>query len=907
MKKHFTVVFFLIAGLKFSSAQTVTIPDANFVNALTLSPFSSCMSGNLLDTICVQSQIASGDTILYVASQSIINLDGIQYFNGLKVLNCANNFFLNNIPSFPSSLDSIDCHSGLLTTLPSLPTNLRSLHCEGNQLTTLPPLPGSLINLSFGYNSIPVMPILPDGIKYLYIQNNSISTIPSLPDSLEILDCSNNLLTSLPALPTNLSILVCYINQLTSLPTLPNNLTYLDCTQNEITSLPTLPNSINNLLCMHNLLTGLPALPTAMTWFDCSHNQINSLPSLPDVVGGINVSYNQLSSLPPITFSTQQFNCSHNNITSLITYPNLCSTIDCSYNLLTTIPAYTYPYIWMNCSHNLITTLPAFLDTMYIINCSNNLLTSLPELPLLMTRLNIDSNNISCLPELHAINDVFSFIGNPISCIPNFGNLLTTYPNIENLPLCYPGNPNNCTPNYNIAGYVYNDFNINCSNDSMDFTLSLLPIRLYQGLTLISQQYPVNGMFAFNTSLNNYNLSIDTSGIPLDAACASHGLDTTINVIFTDSIHYGLEFGLNCKTGFDVGTNHISMQGSNFPGLAFTIFGNAGDYSDLYGNNLNCADGESGQIIVHFSGPISYIQNSLGSLSPSTVIGNTITYDIADFGSINFFSSIGLVFETDTTAVIGDSSCFDITIIPMSGDNNTTNNYVENCFNIGVSFDPNNKQVYPIGNVNFPYNDNFTYTINFQNTGSAPAMNISLRDTLDVNFDPETFRLITSSHSVYASVTGNNMVFNFPNIMLPDSNSNEPASHGFIQYQVKPFNNLPIGTEFNNTAYIYFDYNDPIITNTTSNSIEVITSINQPELVNVQVTIFPNPSSSFITINSTEVISRLYLLDLNGKVVIDCFSNKTQATINTENLSAGIYFARIITDEGLVTKRLIVQ
>jgi hypothetical protein len=45
--------------------------------------------------------------------------------------------------------------------------------------------------------------------------------------------------------------------------------------------------------------------------------------------------------------------------------------------------------------------------------------------------------------------------------------------------------------------------------------------------------------------------------------------------------------------------------------------------------------------------------------------------------------------------------------------------------------------------------------------------------------------------------------------------NNELAPHGVISYMITPLPDLPVGTVLENTAYIYFDNNDPIVTNTT--------------------------------------------------------------------------------------------
>ncbi len=140
------------------------------------------------------------------------------------------------------------------------------------------------------------------------------------------------------------------------------------------------------------------------------------------------------------------------------------------------------------------------------------------------------------------------------------------------------------------------------------------------------------------------------------------------------------------------------------------------------------------------------------------------------------------------------------------------------------AYDPNDKQSVPIGISENHYILGITeieYLIRFQNTGNAPATNVLLRDTLDSNLDISTFQLVSNSHSVITTThpITHEVTFLFQNIMLPDSISNEPESHGYIKYRISPFLDLQENTEINNTAYIYFDSNEPIVTNTTWHTI----------------------------------------------------------------------------------------
>jgi gliding motility-associated-like protein len=147
------------------------------------------------------------------------------------------------------------------------------------------------------------------------------------------------------------------------------------------------------------------------------------------------------------------------------------------------------------------------------------------------------------------------------------------------------------------------------------------------------------------------------------------------------------------------------------------------------------------------------------------------------------------------------------------------------CSPILDSYDPNDKQVYPSG-VTSQHNiigtEELEYVIRFQNTGTAPAYNVIVRDAIDESLDLSTLNVGASSHNYSFKVEGEGkaeLVWTFNNIMLPDSTSDEPGSHGFIKYKIKPLKGLARGTKIRNKAGIYFDFNSPVITNEVFNTI----------------------------------------------------------------------------------------
>lgn len=140
---------------------------------------------------------------------------------------------------------------------------------------------------------------------------------------------------------------------------------------------------------------------------------------------------------------------------------------------------------------------------------------------------------------------------------------------------------------------------------------------------------------------------------------------------------------------------------------------------------------------------------------------------------------------------------------------------------VSCSFDPNDKMVSPAGDgpdgrvdLTTPHLD---YTIRFQNTGTDTAYVVEVRDILDPDLDRNSFQFLGASHALTSVVmdAGGEIAFRFENILLPDSNVNELASHGFIRFRMRPGPNMPNGTVVTNTAAIHFDQNAPVITNTT--------------------------------------------------------------------------------------------
>ncbi|QHT65680.1 T9SS type A sorting domain-containing protein [Rhodocytophaga rosea] len=147
------------------------------------------------------------------------------------------------------------------------------------------------------------------------------------------------------------------------------------------------------------------------------------------------------------------------------------------------------------------------------------------------------------------------------------------------------------------------------------------------------------------------------------------------------------------------------------------------------------------------------------------------------------------------------------------------------CLPIIDSYDPNDKAVSPQGvteNHYTPTGKALDYTVRFQNTGTDVAYKVVVVDTLSSDLDISTLQVGTVSHGYKMSVSGKGkpvLTFTFDNILLPDSTRDQLGSNGFIKFSIKPKADLPEKTIIENYADIFFDFNEPIRTNTVFNSI----------------------------------------------------------------------------------------
>ncbi len=70
------------------------------------------------------------------------------------------------------------------------------------------------------------------------------------------------------------------------------------------------------------------------------------------------------------------------------------------------------------------------------------------------------------------------------------------------------------------------------------------------------------------------------------------------------------------------------------------------------------------------------------------------------------------------------------------------------------------------------------------------------------------------------------------------------------------------------------------------------------------ILLYPNPASDVINFESLSTINHITLYDTNGKMIKSIQANTNTMALNVGDLPGGVYFARIQTDNDIVTKRI---
>ncbi len=437
-----------------------------------------------------------------------------------------------------------------------------------------------------------------------------------------------------------------------------------------------------------------------------------------------------------------------------------------------------------------------------------------------------------------------------------------------------PSLGNNCGV---IEGDVILDSISNCLIDTNEQYVSNQIVEVTPGNYYATAN--ASGHFKINLPYGTYQVR-SLGNAELEPVCTQSGLvlsasnDTISNIVLGDTIKVHIDAAVSVAMGpIRPGFDH---------------------YDYVYFDNKSYADSLSPVINVMYDSQLTLINCPL----PYTVISShEIQIQLPMIAAHSGYSLVLTYSVPANPSLIGTSIGTSVTLSGVVNDENSANNISSDTRVVTGSFDPNEIIVTPHNDPNNYYfmdvDTAMNYTIYFQNTGTDTAFNIVVVDSLDQHLIPSTFEMLGSSHPCHYDLSGQHTLrFYFDNILLPDSNINEPLSHGYVKYKIKPELYLPISPYLiSNRADIYFDFNPAVQTNTVVSILDV--SVGLSQLGYVKFKVQPNPVEEKLQlINSDEIkINSVDITDLTGRVVLGGIKNDN--SIDVSRLVSGMYCARI--------------
>ncbi|RZJ73684.1 T9SS type A sorting domain-containing protein [Flavobacterium sp.] len=830
-----------------------------------------------------------------ITSLNLSNLPNLKYFD------CSNYAFAGILGALGNQITSLDVNSL---------TNLEQLRCNKNNISTL--VVNNLTHLTHldvSYNLLTSLDLIGlTDLVYLNFNNNQLSNlnmtglvnitelqcgfnqiatlnVVNMPNLMKLY-CSSNLLTTLNLSGLNqITDLNCEVNQLTTLDvTQMPNLQYLNCNSNLLSNLDlgNVPN-LRELHCVGNGLSdlNLNAL-SQLQHLNCGGNQLANLDvqattNLLDLFCGQNqltsLSVNNLPNLRGLDFSFNQI-----STIDLSTATNLIS-LDCHNNQLTSLDVSNSPNLYgLYCYDNQITSLDVSnASTLTYLRVQNNALTEL-----LMKNGSFETDfNVANNPNLAYICADDAQLASVQSQLNTLGMTAT----VSNSYCTFsPGGPYNTVIGTTIFDGNNNGCNVNDPlhpNIRVDFTDGFNTGSAFTNTLGVCTFYADAGNYTLFPNIENASaFNISPASASIDFPNNNYNISNQSFCLSANGVHPDLEIVISpispARPGFDA------------------------VYEIVYKNKGNQV--LSGDVTLGFDDT----RLDLVTMLPTADVASANNLQWTYTGLLPFESRvIKLEFNvnspTETPSVNnGDILAFTTAITPVTGDETPSDNTFT--FNQVVvnSFDPNDitclegELLSPAEIGNYLH-----YIVNFENTGSASAVNVVVRMQVDESqYDLHSLQVMNTSHAARTAIRGNLVEFIFENIELEAPSDPPVGGHGNVLFKIRSNDGLVQGDSVSRQAQIFFDYNFPIETN---NAETIYQALQTPDFADNSVSVYPNPSNGIVNVKSTSEVKSLELFDVQGRLLQQ---NLNSDSIDISSRSTGLYFLRIKTDKGISVQKI---
>lgn len=704
----------------------------------------------------------------------------------------------------------------------------------------------------------------------------------------------------------------------------------LDCSNTSLTSL-----SLQGLLHLEKAdlsmssiseldLTGLVALEE----LNCNGNNISTL-----TISG--------------NGSLKKLQCVANNIQTLqLSEAPALEILECGENNFSTLDTSSLTMLVSISCHSAVISSPLILS-------ANTLLNSV-----YLTDAEIPSVVLGDMPELIWLNCVSATIGNiEIGFAPNLQTIDISESNVRsidcsgcpslgvfrafNCPLEYVNLKNGSTLNYFLADYVdilVDILTICADEDEFDFFINYFqngpnPSATFLNLTSYCSITPGGNFNTISGVSAMYDNDSMTCNIPLPNICysASQG-STAAYAISNQSGNYNLY----TQTGTFTITPQLENSGW------FTITPPSASISFTNNNNntatQNFCISPNGshpdlEIIISpvigarpgFDAVYRIIYRNKGNQLLSGDVSFTYDDAVMDFvsatiaptvsatGSMNWSYTNLLPLETrhfnvtlnmngpmeNPPLINGNNISFSASITPAVGDEMPADNAFILAQTLVGSYDPNDITCLE-GDTEHPdsIGKYLHYNINFENTGTAPATFIVVKDIIDAaKFDVSSLQLIEASHNVATRINGNKVEFYFDAINLG------PNEKGNVVFKIKTLPTLTVNSSVTQNVNIYFDYNWPIVTNDATTTFQLLSAGDFNR--DATVKLFPNPAATQVSITAQSPITSIQLFDVQGRLLEALSPKMQEATLDVSGRTKGIYFVKVMTGSGVKVEKLV--
>jgi hypothetical protein len=457
-----------------------------------------------------------------------------------------------------------------------------------------------------------------------------------------------------------------------------------------------------------------------------------------------------------------------------------------------------------------------------------------------------------------------------------------------------------------LFGSVFLDDNANCFQDGNDAGLANIPI-------LLTSTTSGNTYWAYTDAAGSYSIRVPEDNYDVETTWQYNSYySPTCGASFLSNISLSAVSGAS-QLDFGYQIDSSTVQDLS---VSITAFSTATPGFPYYNYIQYCNDGllpMSGTVELTYDSQLEwapsgntaagYFFNTYPLPTSSNTASQLLTWDFVNLAPYQC-RTIYVDFNTPINMGLmpGMPVVQNVNITPVAGDATPSNNIASLNDSITSSWDPNDKAVYPAGQMSTDEKDHH-YTIRFQNEGNGPAYRVVIRDVIDANLDLQTLRNVSASHDfVISQEVPGELAFIFDNINLVPQSVSEELSQGFVSFTLSQVDDVPENTIISNTADIFFDFNPAITTNTVENLIKnEVTSISG--LVST-LAIYPNPTSGLIHVESSNPVSNFALTDMSGRRVWSMSNEVNSFTTDLSHIAPGMYMIQWFESGQLMHSRI---